>query len=162
MWVGSAEAGLQLNLQGSEQAEQAASSSCGNDENGVLQCDRLSDAQVCPWYIRGVGVACAWYRHGACTRPRLSPLPGYHPSQFNVALGSREWFNSNRGGASVLEVTSTVEEGGGGGPVVMLTVFTGRLAAPLKPGERLKLSWRLLLTPVRNLDPSPSPNQPQP
>ena len=28
------------------QAEQAASSSCGNDENGVLQCDRLSDAQV--------------------------------------------------------------------------------------------------------------------
>ena len=78
VWLGSAEAGLQLNLQGSEQAEQAASSSCGNDENGVLQCDRLSDAQ------------------------------------FNVALGSREWFNNNRGGASVLEVTS-VEEGGGGG-----------------------------------------------
>jgi len=31
----------------------------------------------------------------------------------------------------------------------MLTVFTGPLAAPLQPGQRLKLSWRLLLTPVR-------------
>ena len=40
-------------------------------------------------------------------------------------------------------------EGGGAGAVVMLTVFTGRLAAPLVPGQRLKLSWRLLLTPVR-------------
>ena len=33
----------------------------------------------------------------------------------------------------------------------MLTVFTGPLAAPLVPGQRLKLSWRLLLTPVRYL-----------
>ena len=58
----------------------------------------------------------------------------------------------------MLEV-STVEEGGGGsGAVVMLTVFTGRLAAPLRPGERLKLSWRLLLTPVRDPKPSPSPS----
>ena len=80
------------------------------------------------------------------------PLPSHHPSQFNVALGSREWYNHNRGGASVVEASS-VEEGGGGGaggdPVVMLTVFTGPLAAPLVPGQRLKLSWRLLLTPVR-------------
>ena len=94
-------------------------------------------------------------------------------AQFNVALGSREWFNANRGGASVVEQRSVEgggDEGGCGGDgtkedclhgggegvngssgaaVVMLTVFTGRLAAPLKPGQRLKLSWRLLLTPVR-------------
>ena len=81
-------------------------------------------------------------------------------AQFNVALGSREWFNANRGGASVVERPPSVEErggggaggegeGGGAGAVVMLTVFTGRLAAPLVPGQRLKLSWRLLLTPVR-------------
>ena len=33
----------------------------------------------------------------------------------------------------------------------MLSVFTGPLIAPLVPGQRLKLSWRLLLTPVRYL-----------
>ena len=108
MWLGSARSGMQLNLQGTEQAAVAAASSCGNDENGQLQCENLSDAQ------------------------------------FNVALGSREWHNANRGGASV--VTQPAEAGGA--PVVMLTVYTGRLAV-LRPGERLTLHWRLLLTPVR-------------
>lgn len=45
VWLGSAMAGLQLNLQGMEQAAAAASSNCGNDENGQLQCENLSDAQ---------------------------------------------------------------------------------------------------------------------
>jgi hypothetical protein len=45
VWLGSARAGLQLNLQGMEQAAAAASSNCGNDENGQLQCENLSDAQ---------------------------------------------------------------------------------------------------------------------
>ena len=45
VWLGSASAGLQLNLQGMEQAAAAASSNCGNDENGQLQCENLSDAQ---------------------------------------------------------------------------------------------------------------------
>ena len=45
VWLGSARAGLQLNLQGMEQATAAASSNCGNDENGQLQCENLSDAQ---------------------------------------------------------------------------------------------------------------------
>ncbi|KAL1519122.1 hypothetical protein AB1Y20_003386 [Prymnesium parvum] len=104
VWLGSAAAGLQLNLQGKEQSDAAASSSCGNDENGQLQCENLSDAQ------------------------------------FNIALGSAEWFNGNRGGASILAQTS---EG-----VVTLRVFTGAIR-PLQPGERLTLRWRLLLTPVR-------------
>ena len=110
VWLGSAVAGLQLNLQGAEQAAAAAASSCGNDENGQLQCENLSDAQ------------------------------------FNVALGSREWFNSNRGGASV--VTSASHQAAGERTAV-LTVYTGRLE-PLKPGGApLRLHWRLLLTPVR-------------
>jgi len=45
VWLGSARAGLQLNLQGMGQAAAAASSNCGNDENGQLQCENLSDAQ---------------------------------------------------------------------------------------------------------------------
>lgn len=108
VWLGSASAGLQLNLQGTEQAAAAAASSCGNDEDGQLQCENLSDAQ------------------------------------FNVALGSKEWHNSNRGGASV--VTQPAETDAEA--IVMLTVYTGRLA-PLRAGEKLRLSWRLLLTPVR-------------
>ena len=45
VWLGTARAGLQLNLQGTDQATAAAASHCGNDENGVLQCSDLSDAQ---------------------------------------------------------------------------------------------------------------------
>ena len=45
VWVGSARAGVQLNLQGVEQSRVAAASHCGNDENGVLQCSDLTDAQ---------------------------------------------------------------------------------------------------------------------
>ena len=79
VWLGSAAAGLQLNLQGTEQAAAAAAKGCGNDENGKLTCENLSDAQ------------------------------------FNVALGSAEWFNSNRGGASVMPEAVVVGVVGRGG-----------------------------------------------
>ena len=107
VWLGSAAAGLQLNLQGGGEAAAAVASSCGNDEDGRLQCGDVSDAQ------------------------------------FNAALGSREWYNSNRGGATVLPDTT-----GDHPPAVRLSVHTGELP-PLRPGERLRLHWRLLLTPVR-------------
>eukprot|EP00964_Phaeocystis_antarctica_P078655 scaffold48929_cov42-Phaeocystis_antarctica.AAC.1 len=48
------------------QAEQAASSSCGNDENGVLQCDRLSDAQA--WHVHGIGIVHARCMHAPTAR----------------------------------------------------------------------------------------------
>ena len=45
VWLGSADAGVQINLQGVEQAAAASASHCGNDEDGVLRCDDLTDAQ---------------------------------------------------------------------------------------------------------------------
>ena len=112
MWLGTAAAGLQLNLQGTDQATAAAASHCGNDENGVLQCDDLTDAQ------------------------------------FNVALGSMEWFNSNRGSASVHNQPSTLSRRlSAASDVAALTVRTGALT--LRAGKPpLELQWRLLLTPV--------------
>jgi len=60
--------------------------------------------------------------------------------------GPQEWYNHNRGGASVL--SNDAASGGGGSSTVVLSVYTGRLD-PMRRGDRLKLSWRLLLTPVR-------------
>ena len=99
--------------------------------------------------IKGMG-ACAsrWYRR---VRVHVPPqdengqlqCDDLSDVQFNVALGSREWFNGNRGGASVVTQPAQGRE-----DVAMLTVFTGPLP-PLHHGERLVLAFRLLLTPVR-------------
>lgn len=67
-------------------------------------------------------------------------------AQYNVALGSVKWFNEGRGSASV---QSRV-----GGTEALVSVRTGALT--LRSGEvPLRLSWRLLLTPVRNADQRP-------
>ena len=71
VWLGGADAGLQLNLQGLEQSRVAASSRCGNDESGNLQCDDMSDAQ----YNVALGSA-VWYNGNAGgATVRLQPAP---------------------------------------------------------------------------------------
>ena len=61
-WLGGADAGMQLNLQGMEQSKQASASHCGQDDAGVLRCDD-PDAQFnvalgsTVWYNKNAGGA---------------------------------------------------------------------------------------------------------
>ena len=72
VWLGGADAGLQLNLQGIEQSKTASSSHCGNDDNGQLVCDDLSDAQ----YNVALG-SMVWYNKNAGgASVKLQPLGG--------------------------------------------------------------------------------------
>ena len=71
VWLGGADAGVQLNLQGSEQAADAAASHCGMDDAGQLRCDELIDAQ----YNIALG-STAWYNANKVTPP---PQPSLHP-----------------------------------------------------------------------------------
>ena len=45
IWLGGGGAGLQINLQGVEQARAASASHCGQDDSGVLRCSDLLAAQ---------------------------------------------------------------------------------------------------------------------
>ena len=63
VWLGGADVGMQLNLQGVEQSRQASDSHCGQDDAGVLRCDDLTDAQFnvalgsTVWYNKNAGGA---------------------------------------------------------------------------------------------------------
>ena len=54
---------MQLNLQGIEQSKSASGSHCGNDDNGQLRCDDMTDAQYnvalgsTVWYNKNLGGA---------------------------------------------------------------------------------------------------------
>ena len=98
VWLGGPDAGMQLNLQGVEQSASASSSHCGNDDNGVLRCDDLTDAQ----YNVALG-STKWYnqnRGGATVR--VQPASGR-------SAGRRQSENY-------------------AGDVAMLTVYTGAVS----------------------------------
>ena len=135
VWLGGADAGLQLNLQGLEQSRVAASSHCGNDDSGNLQCNDMSDAQ----YNVALGSAVWYNKNAGGATIRVQPAPRAAAARRRL-VGRAE--SRGRGGG-----------GGGGGreaaaDVALLTVFTGPLT--LQHGaEPLSLPFRLLLTPVR-------------
>jgi len=136
VWVGSALAGMQLNLQSSEAAASAAASSCANDENGRLQCSDLSNAQ----YNAALGNE-AWFNKNRGFASITDIPPGSvtsKPPQTAPTAG-------RDGGPA-----AGIPEGG----TALLRVSTGPVRVPAADdtggeGGGLTLSWRLLLTPVR-------------
>ena len=134
VWLGGADAGLQINLQGVEQAKQAASSHCGNNDRGELVCDDLIDAQ----YNVALGSA-VWFNRnkGGATVKLMGPSVVARLRQLRQLSSSSTAAAADNGGGG----------GGGGARVAMVTIYTGMIrVSALEP---LVLPLRLLLTPVR-------------
>ena len=131
VWLGSAAAGVQLNLQGLEQSKSAAASHCGNDEDGRLVCDDLTDAQ----YNVALGSTAWANRHAGGATVQLEPA-----STRPTLGGARRRRLARRGAVPD-------PAGSGGGQVAVLSVFTGALV--VGAAEPILLPFRLLLTPVR-------------
>ena len=136
VWLGSAEAGVQLNLQGLEQSKSASASHCGNDEDGRLVCDDLTDAQ----YNVALG-STVWYnRNAGGATVRVQPTSAtQHDARRRLSRPSTH-SDSRR---------SQLVDGGGGAraKLAMVTVFTG--AVSVNSVDGLTLPFRLLLTPAR-------------
>ena len=150
VWLGSATAGLQLNLRSDEQARQTASSGCGHDEEGVLQCADLSGAQF------NVALGSVVWQNGnrgsaSVSDTLLERRRGYRAAGADGNAEQREVEDTADSDGAVVSAGAAAREGGGGGDevVALLRVSTGRLAIT-GGGKGMVLRWRLLLTPVRN------------
>ena len=134
VWLGGADVGMQLNLQGVEQSRQASDSHCGQDDAGVLRCDDLTDAQFnvalgsTVWYNKNAGGASI----------RVERPSGGFLRRLRGGMGGR----GDQGGMG-----GAAGDAGDAGEVAMLTVYTGRLV--VARGAPVTLPARLLLTPVR-------------
>ena len=120
VWLGSWAAGLQINLQGMEQSQSAAASHCGNDENGMLQCEDLSNAQY------NVALGSSVWNNANRGSAAITVLP--------VSARKRRRLRTR---------LSTGEPPG----VASLVISSGEVT--LQRAVPLKLPFRLLLTPVR-------------